>query len=481
MAETDEPGVFAAPDMQYLMDSPIEISDFVLREWTVGEGDEAQAFRLALHHAGTEEEADAYGRLAETVVREQAALWGELPRFDHGQYTFLADYLPYSDGDGMEHRNSTVLSSSRSLADAPIRLLRTLSHEFFHAWNVERIRPRSLEPFDFERENMSGELWFAEGFTNYYDGLVLCRAGIVDLDGYAEDISGTVNAVMNTPATRYGSPVDMSLRAPLVDGATWVDPQNLGNIFLTYYTFGDAVGLALDLTLRTRTEKTLDDFLRAVWEKYGREETPYTNADLEATLAEVTGDEEFAKGFFTRYVYGREVADYGSLLAAAGLVLRKENEGAASWGGARLTKGDGGVEVGGPPPVDSPLYRAGAEGAAVSAGDGREVARRVEMEELREGYAPGAEVKVDYRQRGRELTAMVTLDEDRTVEVVPVEHLGETPSEAAVAFRESWLGSKSGYVDASLGRRCPTCQRRYPMAHAYCGHDGKELVIAVAE
>ena len=265
--------------------------------------------------------------------------------------TFIANYLPYSHGDAMEHRNSTTLANSKSLNDAALALLETLSHEFFHVWNVERIRPKSLEPFDFERANMSGELWFAEGFTNYYDGLVMCRAGIWSVDHYAENISKTVDAVINTPATRYGSPVEMSRRAPFVDRAVWVDPQNLGNTYLTYYVFGDAVGLALDLSLRRRTDKTLDDFLRAVWERFGRDELPYTNADLENTLAKMTGDTAFAKGFFARYVYGREVADYGSLLSLAGMVLRKAKPGAASWGQVRLSDTKDGVRVDAPPAV----------------------------------------------------------------------------------------------------------------------------------
>ena len=116
-------------------------------------------------------------------------VFGELPDFDAGTYTFLADYLPSASGDGMEHRNSTVLTSTGSLDNASERrgLISTAAHELFHVWNVERIRPASLEPFDFEEANVSGELWLAEGFTSYYDALLVQRAGLGTVDDTARD------------------------------------------------------------------------------------------------------------------------------------------------------------------------------------------------------------------------------------------------------------------------------------------------------
>jgi hypothetical protein len=108
----------------------------------------------------------------EKIVREEGRS-SAYPQYEPGSYTFLADYLPYANGDGMEHRNSTVMTSPGSIRAPRLQLLDTVAHEFFHNWNVERIRPRALEPFDFERANTSGELWLAEGFTQYYGPLVL--------------------------------------------------------------------------------------------------------------------------------------------------------------------------------------------------------------------------------------------------------------------------------------------------------------------
>jgi len=159
---------YSAPDLQYFMDSPTEISNHAVREFEVDSNGKNQNIRFVLHHNGTDEELDTYFEKVRKTVLAEKDVFGELPHFDYGTYTFLACYIPNASGDGMEHRNSTILTSTKSLADGGGMEdnIGTVSHEFFHAWNVERIRPKSLEPFNFEEVNMSGELWFAEGFTS---------------------------------------------------------------------------------------------------------------------------------------------------------------------------------------------------------------------------------------------------------------------------------------------------------------------------
>src|SRR6185295_17352486 len=143
--------------------------------------------------------------------------FGEFPEYELGYYTFLADYLPYASGDGMEHRNSTVMTANGSIRTARQDLLGTVSHEFFHGWNVERIRPRSLEPFNLEDVNMSGELWLAEGFTNYYGALLLHRAGLANLNDTAAGWGSTLDTVIRSPARKFRSAEDMSRLAQVVD------------------------------------------------------------------------------------------------------------------------------------------------------------------------------------------------------------------------------------------------------------------------
>ena len=446
LVPTDQPMTFTAPNLQYFLDSPTELSDFTLREWTIASAGRTQTIRLAVHHAGTDADVDRYTGMAQKVVAEQIAVFGEAPAFDYGTYTFIADYLPYASGDGMEHRNSTILTSSSSIAANAAGLLGTLSHEFFHVWNMERLRSRMLEPFDFERANMSDELWFGEGFTSYYDDLTIKRAGLMDLDQYARSIGGVLNAVINAPGRRYHSPVEMSRQAPFVDAAVSVDPTNRANTFLSYYTWGPAIGLGLDLTLRTRFRGiTLDDYMRALWERHGKPEIPYTMADLERVLAEVTGDAAFAADFFDRYIRGRDVPDYEALLAHAGLLLRKANPGRPTLGQAQIRYDGGQAHLVSGTLVGTPLYEAGLDrGDRIIALAGRPVRSDDDVNAVLAAHSPGDVVEIRYEQRGREVTATLRLAEDPRLEVVTFERAGRPVSAEIRRFREAWLGSKAG-------------------------------------
>jgi predicted metalloprotease with PDZ domain len=450
---TDDPLTFTAPNLQYLMDSPAEFSDFVWRTFDVARAGAPRAtIRIALHHQGTDAEADRFAGDVERIVLEEEAIFGELAPFDGGTYTFLADYLPAASGDGMEHRNSTVLTSSQSLASARVGLLGTVAHEFFHAWNVERIRPRSLEPFSFVEANMSGELWLAEGVTSYYDELVLARSGLEALDNTLASWAQTVNAVVNGPGRRFRPAVEMSRLAPFVDAARSVDPTNWENTFISYYTFGAAIGLALDLSLRglTAGKVTLDDYMRGLWTTFGRPggapgivSTPYTNADARRLLAEVSGSRPFADDFFDRYVEGREAADYGRLLAQAGLRLRPRRAGAAWLGLVRLEFGDEGLTIQGPTPYGTPAHEAGlAQGDRLRQLDGQAVRSADELQAWLAARKPGDRVPVDFVRGGRPLTTTVTLAEDPRLELVTLEATGARPSPQELAFRQAWLGSR---------------------------------------
>jgi predicted metalloprotease with PDZ domain len=454
LAPTADSAVFTAPNLQYLMDSPTEVSPWDVREWTVpGPDGRAQTVRLVVHHAGTAEEVDRYAEKARKVVAEQIGMFGEAPRFDYGTYTFLADYLPWVAGDGMEHRNSTVISSTRPLRTGEMQNLNTLSHELFHAWNVERIRPDALEPFDFTEANMSGELWFAEGFTNYYDDLFIRRAGLITDSAYAAGIVGSIVApTVGAPGRRFFSAVEMSMQAPFVDAAASIDPNNRGNTFLSYYTWGSAIGLGLDLTLRTRFSGiTLDDYMRAMWREFGRPQTaelaparPYTLADLRRVLGQVTRDTAFANDFFRRYVEGREVVDFAPLLARAGFLLRKGQPG-APWLGVPVSAVDGGVRVDGYPPATGSLYPAGIDqGDVIVSIDGRAVANPDELWAILDARRAGETVQVEWMQRGERRSGPMRLAESPGMEMVTYESAGMPVTAEMRAFREAWLGSRAG-------------------------------------
>ncbi|HEX6090294.1 MAG TPA: hypothetical protein VFZ13_09045 [Gemmatimonadales bacterium] len=444
LAPTSDPLSFTAPHLQYFMDSPTELSAHDVRSWTAGEGAGAQTIRFALHHAGTPAELDSFADRVKRVVAEQAAMWGELPRFDVGTYTFIADYLPYANGDGMEHRNSTVVTSSRPLSAPGFGLLGTVSHEFFHAWNVERIRPESLEPFDFEEANMSGELWLAEGFTSYYDDLFIRRAGIMTLDQYAEALSGGVDFVINAPGRRFFSPVEMSMQAPFVDAAASIDPQNRANTFISYYTWGAVLGLALDLDIRARfAGKSLDDFMRLLWTRHGRTERPYTLGDVESALAEVT-TADYAAAIFRRYINGRDVPPLDTLLARAGLALRPARPGKVWLGPVGLNEQDSTLAVVSSPTIGSPLYAAGIErGDRLVSLAGRALVTSADLDAALSDRKAGAVVPAVIIGREGRKEVPITLAEDFTLEVVTFEKAGRPVTRAIERFRLGWMAPRA--------------------------------------
>ena len=440
------PFTFTAPNLQYLIDSPVEFGPVVMRQFNVA----GRSFRFAVHHTGTESDVDRFVQDIQRLVREEGAVYGEFPEYEPGYYTFLADYLPYSDIDGMEHRNSTVMTQPSSIRGDRFRLLDTAAHEFFHSWNVERIRPKELEPFDLDRANMTGDLWLAEGFTQYYGPLLLTRAGLMNVDAFRQFLTAQVDAVVVEPARRVRSAVDMSDMAPFIDAGRPLDPTNWSNTVLSYYTFGAAIALAMDLSVRDRSDGriTLDDFMRAMWQKHGKPggsregyvDRPYTIEDAEARLAESSGDRVFAHDFFSRYIQGHDVADYARLLDRAGFMLRLRDPGRAWWGDVRMdARSDGGhiVDIS----ANAPAYSAGLDRDDVVTAIGNDrISSTEEANAVLSRRKPGDTVTVSYVDRaGVRKSVSVSLVENPHLEIVDAAAL--TPAQRA--FRERWLSSQT--------------------------------------
>ncbi|OFV91421.1 MAG: hypothetical protein A3H95_08450 [Acidobacteria bacterium RIFCSPLOWO2_02_FULL_64_15] len=438
---------FTAPNLQYLMDSPAEFGPVVMRQFLVG----PRTFRFAVHHTGTDGELDGLVRDVEQIVRQEGAIYGEYPDFEPGHYTFLADYLPYASGDAMEHRNSTVMTSAGSIARSRTELLDTVAHEFFHAWNVERIRPRDLEPFNLDGANASGALWLAEGFTQYYGPLVLQRAGLVDTLWTARMLTGLVEAVSESPGRLVRSAEEMSRMAVFIDGDRPVDRTNWSISVTSYYPFGGAIALALDLTLRERSNgrTSLDDFMRAMWRRYGKPggtregyvDRPYTMADAEATLAEVSGDSAFARDFFARYIQAHDVADYTRLLGHAGFVVRPVRAGAAWLGDLRLDARNGTARVAALVAPTWPIYASGIDqDDEIRLLGGTRIGSIEDVNAVLRRHKPGDRLALAFVERGGAVkTASVTLAEDPGREVVPLEAAGGALTPAQKSFRDQWL------------------------------------------
>ncbi len=428
----EEDNTFSAPNLYYFMDSPTEISNYKQREFEV----DGQIIKFVLHDPGTEAELDEYWEKVKAIVLQEKAVFGELPNYDFGEYTFLACYAPNVSGDGMEHRNSTILTDTESLANGGMTgNIGTVSHEYFHSWNVERIRPADLEPFKFDRANMSNSLWFAEGFTSYYTNFILERAGVISAEDYVNGLNGTFNYVWNSPALQYFNPIEMSNQAPFVDAATSVDPVNRENMFISYYSYGSVLGLALDLSLREK-DLNLDDFMQLMWKRFGKTEVAYTVEDIEATLGDYAGA-AFANDFFSQYIYNSKMPNYKILFESVGLKLSQETD--KPYFGASLSETAEGLEISRNTFKGSPAYEANLDkGDVITSINGISLTTRAAFNELVNAQKVGDVLKVEFTRFGESLETSVKLTSDPSYTIA----IDDNAKKEAIKSREAWLAKK---------------------------------------
>ncbi len=316
------------PNYDILIDTPTEIAPHWTREEFQVDG---KKYYVVIHSFGDEGgKRSALIRDIEKIVRAQIAMWGQ-PEFD--SYTFLIHFAADDrSGDGMEHLNSTQIIEPGALAEPGVyeSTLDTVSHEFFHVWNVKRLRPVELGPWDWTRPLNTRSLWIAEGITNYYGHLMLRRAGIWDDARFLQRESDTIIDVENSPGSQLMSAEESSLSAPFIDDAPHAQQTNLVNTAISYYSKGEVLGLVLDLLIRGKTngKVSLDHVMRRMYAEFylnspnatyylrGR---GYTNEDFERMSSEVAG---FDLGdFFRRHVRGVEPPPYEEAFQLMGLRL----------------------------------------------------------------------------------------------------------------------------------------------------------------
>ena len=447
--------IYSAPNLQYLFDSPTELSNFKKTSWNVVNTDgKTEKINLVAHSDDSQETIDNFGKMVQKVVLEEKAVYGELPSYDYGEYTFLDDVYPTNSGDGMEHRNSTcIVETDKQIAGNEVWELSTFAHEYFHSWNVKRIRPKSLEPFDFTHANMSNELWFAEGFTQYYGELALERAGFHSVDDYTHTLSGLINSILTSPGAAKFPETQASRYAVYADNGVSIDPVNTTNMYLTYYYYGGATAVALDLRLRSEFNLTLDDYMKAVWLALGKVQKPYTIPDLQRVLGKLTNP-KFANDFFARYIYGIEKNNYTALLDKAGLILRKRAPGKAWAGPIGYNSGrmhSGNANIGDTPGLalqtstlaGSPIYKAGLDaGDIIMKADGKDITDVKSFNDVVASKNIGDKIVVDYKNRTGNHQTTITLEESPYVEVVTYEKAGKSLSADQQTFRANWLSSK---------------------------------------
>jgi predicted metalloprotease with PDZ domain len=260
-------------------------------------------------------------------------MWGLPPEFD--TYTFLFHFAADDrSGDGMEHLTSTHIIESGILAERHTyaNAISTASHEFFHAWNVKRLRPVEFGPWDWTKPASTRALWIAEGFTQYYGLLLYHRAGLNDSEEFLFGLADTIAIIENSPANRLMSAEASSMAAPFIDTTIHRQRTNLSNTSLSYYLKGELIALNLDLMIRgwTRGQRSLDDVMRRAYDEfyvkspnasYYLKGRGYSIEDFARIVSEVAGRD--MSEWFAKYIRGVEPLPYDEALGAVGLRLVK--------------------------------------------------------------------------------------------------------------------------------------------------------------
>ena len=302
---------YTASGYDQLVDAPVEAGAFEEFEFSQSGGH----FRVVVdaHSWNREALEEALHRITEYEL----TLMGG-PPFDPPmrEYTFFFHIGPSGDieGGGMEHRNSTAISATSTDAAFVIA-----AHEFFHAWNVKRIRPQSLEPVDYSKEQYTRALWFAEGVTSTYASFTLERTGLWSKARFYDDIAEQIDELERRPARQWQSVEESSLNA-------WFEKYDFYNLpehSISYYNKGQILGLLLDLSIREQTDnhKSLDDVLRRMNQEYARQGKFYDDSAGIRTVVEGVSGKSFAD-FFGRYVSGTEEIPFNNFLSVAGLEVR---------------------------------------------------------------------------------------------------------------------------------------------------------------
>jgi predicted metalloprotease with PDZ domain len=434
------------PNWDIMTDNPTEIGP----DWTEDNFKiNGKQYHVVVHSLGNEGgKRGALVRDIEKIVKAETAMWGA-PEFD--SYTFLLHFANDGhSGDGMEHLTSTQIIMPGELASPAMydEALDAIAHEFFHVWNVKRLRPIELGPWDFTRPANTRGLWIAEGITNYYGHLMQRRAGLWDDAKLWTTLTQQITEVENAPGSRLMSAEESSLSAPFIDDAPHAQQTNLANTSISYYPKGEVLGTTLDLLIRGRTrgKASLDEVMRRMYEKFyvkspnatyylrGR---GYKAEDFEQMVSEIAGAD--MSDFFKRYVRGVESPPYEEAFAQVGLRFVREPQQPVSLGVTADEKDANNFRLARVRP-GSPASDAGLEvgdtistlgGAKLDPGNLGKVLGR---------YKPGDRVALTV-QRGRRTLQLSMVLGPPQISSYRIEEMPNASGEAR-ALRAAWLNGK---------------------------------------
>lgn len=411
--------VYVAASYDELIDGPVEASHF--QTLTIRE----RAPRIiAVIHGDNWKPAQIIAPL-QKICDYEIRLMGGAP-FDEYTFFYHIGSAAAGSGGGMEHANSTAITLASDQA-----LPGVSAHEFFHLWNVKRIRPQSLEPVDYTQEMWTRSLWFAEGVTSTYASYALLRSNIWTKDVFYGDLGGQITELELRPASHWKSVEEASLDA-------WLEKYPLYNLpafSISYYNKGQILGVLLDILIRdaTNNRKSLDDMMRTLNEEFARMGKFYRDVDLRLIAEKISG-RRFEE-FFTRYVSGTDPLPYQDIFARAGLTVTTSQQEVASFGFSSKRAAGDGVTVAGLDPEGAAANVGLREGDVLLTLNGAPFPMRSERW-LRE-HAAGEIVKVRFRRAAeeREVTFALSGHIERTDRIVELPH----PSDKQLSIRQGIL------------------------------------------
>jgi len=424
----DEPstaGEYGAPNYDRLVDSPVEAGNFDQYSYPQSGAE----YKVVVYSDGAKYPSGKLLDALQKITATETSLMQDVP---FRRYTFIFHFLP-TGGGGMEHAYGTAIAFPvDQLATNWEELEATVAHEFFHAWNVKRIRPRGLEPVDYVRGNDTRDLWFSEGVTSTYEELALVRSGIISRQRFYERLAQQIAALEGRPARSFQSAELSGLDAWLEAYPDYQRPERS----ISYYNKGELLGFLMDLGLRYSSagRASLDDLMRALDREFAQRGRFFDDSDLNALLDRLSGGRFDAAAFFRDDVRGTRELDYARYLGYAGLLLSRTPEEAPAWG---FRTGGG---FGGPPRVTAVEPGSDAERAGLRPGD---VLTALDHQPLTvpvervTGVKPGQKVELEVQRRGRKLTLKFPLGAT-TVTRYRIEDDPRATSDQ-VAIRNAWL------------------------------------------
>ncbi len=379
-----QPNTFRAANFDVLYDSPFEVSNYKEIKFTV----QGKPHRYIFSGEGNYD-MEKTAQDTEKIITEASKIFGDLPYDD---YTFIVNLRG---GGGLEHLNSTALQWQKFGFKPESRykaFLNLVAHEYFHLWNVKRIRPDVLGPFDYENENYTKLLWVAEGGTSYYEGVLLRRAGLITDEEFLESKASQLQQLQERPGRFETSLEDASFDA-------WIkyyrQDENSINNQISYYDKGDIVNFMLDVEIRGASggAKSLDSVMRHLYDEFSKKGKNFTPEDYQKVSEMMAG--RSLEEFFDKYVRGTEEINYDSILKGIGLQLQTKTASAKEqpYLGANLGETDGRLTVRSLP-ADSPAYQWGLNtGDQIVAVDGYRAGQTFIQSYLNE-KKPGDKVKL---------------------------------------------------------------------------------------